>query len=72
MIKKNMFMPGVKGVEPLDAQPRLGQIQSKVQDMCKWKKHGFPGSQPVSMDMENLKKLHDKPYRVSWKADGTR
>ncbi len=32
----------------------------------------FPGSQPVSMDVQNIQLLHDKPYRVSWKADGTR
>lgn len=33
---------------------------------------GFPGSQPVSMDVQNIRLLHEKPYRVSWKADGTR
>ncbi|KAJ9574877.1 hypothetical protein L9F63_007940, partial [Diploptera punctata] len=33
---------------------------------------GFPGCQPVSMDTENIKLLSEKPYRVSWKADGTR
>lgn len=33
---------------------------------------GFAGSQPVSMDVQNIKFLHEKPYRVSWKADGTR
>lgn len=33
---------------------------------------GFPGSQPVSMDIHNLNFLKQKPYKVSWKADGTR
>lgn len=33
---------------------------------------GFPGSQPVSMDISNIKFLAEKPYMVSWKADGTR
>ena len=33
---------------------------------------GFPGSQPVSMDRQNLDFLSKKPYKVSWKADGTR
>ena len=33
---------------------------------------GFPGCQPVSMDRENLQYLADMPYKVSWKADGTR
>lgn len=40
--------------------------------MCKWNSSGFPGSQPVSMDTKNIKLLHQKPYRVSWKADGAR
>lgn len=40
--------------------------------MCKWKGTGFPGSQPVSMDNENIRLLKQKPYRVSWKADGAR
>ena len=33
---------------------------------------GFPGSQPVSMDKQNVQLLTKKPYRVSWKADGVR
>lgn len=40
--------------------------------MCKFDSNGFPGSQPVSMDMSNLRLLSEKSYRVSWKADGTR
>lgn len=40
--------------------------------MCKFKGSGFPGSQPVSMDMKNIRLLSEKPYRVSWKADGAR
>ena len=33
---------------------------------------GFPGAQPVSMDLQNIRFINEKPYRVSWKADGTR
>lgn len=33
---------------------------------------GFPGSQPVSMDINNLALLKDRAYKISWKADGTR
>ncbi|XP_063089271.1 mRNA-capping enzyme isoform X3 [Cavia porcellus] len=33
---------------------------------------GFPGAQPVSMDKQNIKLLEQNPYKVSWKADGTR
>lgn len=40
--------------------------------MCRFNKSGFPGSQPVSMDMQNIEKLREQSYHVSWKADGTR
>lgn len=33
---------------------------------------GFPGSQPVSLDNDNIRLLQERPYKVSWKADGTR
>lgn len=32
----------------------------------------FPGSQPVSLDRQNLQLLRQKYYHVTWKADGTR
>ena len=32
----------------------------------------FPGSQPVSLDRQNLSLLHSERYWVTWKADGTR
>lgn len=66
------FMEGVPGVQLFTAQPKLNNIQKKIQAMCKWKKGGFPGCQPVSMDKKNLTLLATKPYKVSWKADGTR
>lgn len=71
--KKNpTFMEGVPGVEPITTQPTLLQIQRKCQELCNWESTGFPGSQPVSMDRNNIMKLAEKPYMVSWKADGTR
>lgn len=66
------FMAGVPGVKLIGEQPRLGELQQKVQTMCGWESSGFPGCQPVSMDMQNIQFLSQKPYRVSWKADGTR
>jgi len=66
------FMEGVPGVKLWTMQPKLGTIQKKVQNASDWKKSGFPGCQPVSMDRQNLSFLQDKPYKVSWKADGTR
>ena len=32
----------------------------------------FPGSQPVSLDRQNLGMLRQELYKVTWKADGTR
>lgn len=72
VIKNATFMEGVSNVFLVTDQPRLGELQRKVQDMCGWEKSGFPGAQPVSMDRNNLKLLQDMSYRVSWKADGTR
>lgn len=73
IIKKNAkFVDGVTGVKQVLDQPRLGQLQRKVQEMCGWKSSGFPGSQPVSMDINNIEFLKKKPYKCSWKADGTR
>jgi len=70
--KNPVFMAGVPGVTPILEKMRLSGIQKRVQEICGWKSTGFPGSQPVSMDVDNIMLLHTKPYRVSWKADGTR
>ncbi|KAL2720626.1 mRNA-capping enzyme [Vespula squamosa] len=70
--KNPVFMAGVSGVTPIMEQKKLIGIQRRVQEICSWTSTGFPGSQPVSMDLENIRLLHEKPYRVSWKADGTR
>lgn len=67
-----VFMEGVPGVELMTDKKLVNSLQQVVQDMCEWKKGGFPGAQPVSMDRQNIKMLHTKPYKVSWKADGTR
>ncbi len=32
----------------------------------------FPGSQPISLDRQNLSLLKQERYAVTWKADGTR
>ncbi|KAI8483746.1 hypothetical protein Bbelb_385380 [Branchiostoma belcheri] len=67
------FMDGlVPGVDTVMDQPRLRNVQQKVQHMCGWRGQGFPGAQPVSMDRRNLSFLAQKPYKVSWKADGVR
>ncbi|XP_010881119.2 mRNA-capping enzyme isoform X4 [Esox lucius] len=69
-----IFLEGitVKGVTQVTTQPKLAEIQRKVQELAEWEKSGFPGAQPVSMDRRNLRLLEQNPYKVSWKADGTR
>ncbi|XP_044283809.1 mRNA-capping enzyme isoform X2 [Varanus komodoensis] len=69
-----VFLEGisVKNVTQVTTQPKLGEVQQKCQQFCGWKGSGFPGAQPVSMDEQNIKLLEQKPYKVSWKADGTR
>ncbi|XP_053769602.1 mRNA-capping enzyme isoform X2 [Desmodus rotundus] len=69
-----IFLEGVtvKGVTQVTTQPKLGEVQQKCHQFCSWEGSGFPGAQPVSMDKQNIKLLEQKPYKVSWKADGTR
>lgn len=69
-----IFLEGVtvRGVTQVTTQPKLGEIQRMCQEMAEWDKSGFPGAQPVSMDRQNLCFLGRSPYKVSWKADGTR
>lgn len=69
-----IFLEGmqVKGVTQLTIEPKLGEIQRKCQQYCGWERSGFPGAQPVSMDKQNIRFVDEKPYKVSWKADGAR
>ncbi|XP_029352749.1 mRNA-capping enzyme isoform X2 [Echeneis naucrates] len=69
-----VFLEGitVRGVTQVITQPKLGEIQRMCQEMAEWDRSGFPGAQPVSMDRQNLRFLEQHPYKVSWKADGTR
>jgi mRNA-capping enzyme len=66
------FMPGVSGVSLMTDIQVVNPLRKMIQDMCEFAGSGFPGCQPVSMDRQNLRLLHMKPYKVSWKADGTR
>lgn len=66
------FMEGVPGVEPITDRDEITRIRQQVQRLTDYPNDGFVGSQPVSMDRANIRFLTQKPYRVSWKADGTR
>uniref|UniRef100_T1IYM1 mRNA guanylyltransferase n=1 Tax=Strigamia maritima TaxID=126957 RepID=T1IYM1_STRMM len=65
-------MESIKGITKITDQTKLLEIQRRCQDICQKKDLGFPGVQSVSMDVENLEFLKQTPYKVSWKADGTR
>jgi len=67
-----VFMEGVPGVYPITEQPLLDRIQRRFNELAHFRKRGFPGSQPVSMDRDNINFLRRNHYKVSWKADGTR
>lgn len=67
-----VFMDGVPGVEPVLDREEITRIRDSIRILTGAKDNSFIGSQPVSMDRKNIKLLAEKPYKVSWKADGTR
>eukprot|EP01134_Creolimax_fragrantissima_P004099 CFRG4099T1 len=73
--KRVRFMQGISTMQVgLHVDDTLREtIWSEVAGSCRFKNiRQFPGSQPVSMDKDNLAMLRDEPFLVSWKADGTR
>lgn len=70
--KRSKFMEGIPGIEFLSDSKETKRLQKKVQNICDFQLKGFPGSQPVSMSHKNKNLIAEKPYEVSWKADGTR
>ncbi|XP_072038912.1 mRNA-capping enzyme-like [Amphiura filiformis] len=70
--KHKDFMDGVTGVEMVTEFQKLNMLRRRAEEMCEWRRREFPGCQPVSMDLDNMKYLGQKQYKVSWKADGVR
>ncbi|KAL6741945.1 hypothetical protein Aduo_015150 [Ancylostoma duodenale] len=71
------FMDGlVRGVVLVTDPLKKKMLQGKIKELCGAKRDGFPGLQPVSLERsreaDNLKLLAQRPYMVSWKADGMR
>lgn len=68
------FMDGISGVDPIVDHDEITRIRCRVAALTGNEERAdmFVGSQPVSMDQNNMHLLAQKPYRVSWKADGTR
>lgn len=68
---KAVFMEGIPNVQPVTDMEITTEVQKRIKSLTGFKQSGFPGCQPVSMDRRNISLLQ-KPYMVSWKADGTR
>jgi len=62
----------IPGVTPVLDNDELARVRKRVQTICAWNLPGFPGSQPVHMNMENISYLKKGPYRVSWMTNGAR
>ncbi|OQR79899.1 mRNA-capping enzyme-like [Tropilaelaps mercedesae] len=71
-MRSKEFMSGIPGVRFVDNPIEASEIQKMAAEMTGFRGSGFPGSQPVSMDMDNLVNLKMGHHVVSWKADGTR
>ncbi|ESO07460.1 hypothetical protein HELRODRAFT_92373 [Helobdella robusta] len=68
-----LFMDGkVKGVITVSNDEEIVRVQEIVRCMFKMQQRFFPGAHPVSMDQRNIAFLTERPYKVSWKADGVR
>uniref|UniRef100_A0A915IW42 Uncharacterized protein n=1 Tax=Romanomermis culicivorax TaxID=13658 RepID=A0A915IW42_ROMCU len=63
---------GIPSAKIVTDPSKVRQVRQKCSQFCRWNKNGFPGSQPVSMDTDNIRFLEQKNYEVTWKADGVR
>jgi len=73
ILKRRFFdaMEFEQVVQETDARV-VYDVQNTVKQMCETHLSGFCGAQPVSMTQENMNMLCEKPFMVSWKADGAR
>lgn len=75
-MKRRPHNENAKFCENIPLETVSARGAEKIQDICdemlQWNRGNFGGSQPVSMDRKNIELLAQKPYRVTWKADGTR
>lgn len=74
--KEPEFYEGINDVTLVKDRALVHKIYRHCCMLCDYKNNGskilFPGGQPVSLDMANIKLLSQNRYRVSWKADGCR
>lgn len=63
---------GIEGITFVNDNEKLAPFRKMCTEMCKYRRNGFPGSQPVSLTTENISMMMEEEYMVSWKADGDR
>ena len=68
---KAVFMEGIPRVKPVADMTVVSDVHKRIKNLTGFGSSGFPGCQPVSIDRQNIGLLQN-PYKVSWKADGTR
>ena len=67
------FLLGVHGqIGRLVGGQEMYDAQRQCLEYCGSRHGHFPGSQPVSLDRQNMEFFRNNEYMVSWKADGTR
>ncbi|KFD52509.1 mRNA capping enzyme, catalytic domain protein [Trichuris suis] len=66
------FVGGIPDVQLVSEKETVTYVRKTCREYCNYKKNDFPGSQPISLDRDNINLLQMHPYMVSWKADGTR
>uniref|UniRef100_A0A5S6QUV6 mRNA-capping enzyme n=2 Tax=Trichuris muris TaxID=70415 RepID=A0A5S6QUV6_TRIMR len=62
----------IPDVELVTDRDTVNYVHKTCKEYCNYGKKDFPGSQPVSLDRDNIELLRLHPYMVSWKADGIR
>ena len=68
----SVSLEGIESV--MSVTEHVEELQRRLCELCRSPVPNivFPGAQPVSLDRDTIKYFESKPYRVSWKADGTR
>ncbi|CAL4124966.1 unnamed protein product [Meganyctiphanes norvegica] len=71
--RKAIDMEEISNVNQISDRSLLLEIQQRIKNIVGYTRYpGFPGCLPISLKHENISNLRKYPYKVSWKADGTR
>ncbi|TPX65677.1 hypothetical protein SpCBS45565_g05002 [Spizellomyces sp. 'palustris'] len=68
--KEGDVLPGKIGIGVDPAYS--AELRNRIKDLLNWKHDGFPGSQPIALQHNNLQALEREDYFVCEKSDGVR